>query len=97
MGGLHKTAANGLGLSIATADKFFKVTEKSFSRLEDSDRIYTKWRDLVIQYSVSGRQCHDAHLVASMLVHHVTHILTFNGKDFGRYAEITVIDPLTIG
>jgi hypothetical protein len=31
-----------------------------------------------------------------MLVHDVTHILTFNGRDFARYTEIEVIDPLTM-
>jgi predicted nucleic acid-binding protein len=54
------------------------------------------WRRLVRDHQVSGRQVHDAHLVATMLVHGITHILTFNGQDFARYAEIDVIDPLAM-
>jgi predicted nucleic acid-binding protein len=34
-----------------------------------------------------------AYLVASMLVHGVTHILTFNVEDFQRYPDITVVHP----
>jgi predicted nucleic acid-binding protein len=89
-------AANGLGLELAIAKEFLEASEESFSRLPESDFVYYRWRDLIIHYSVSGRQVHDAHLVASMLVNAVTHILTFNYKDFTRYPEITVIDPFTI-
>lgn len=34
-----------------------------------------------------------AKLVASMLVHGLTHILTFNFGDFARYSEITAVHP----
>ena len=46
-------------------------------------------------YGVSGVQVHDARLVATMLVHDVTHILTFNTQDFIRYRPegIIAIDP----
>lgn len=33
-----------------------------------------EWRRLVVNYGVSGVQVHDARLVATMLVHDVTHI-----------------------
>ena len=36
---------------------------------------------------------HDARLVAAMLVHKLTHILTFNSDDFRRYSEIIVVNP----
>ena len=32
-------------------------------------------------------------LVAAMLVHQLTHILTLNGRDFTRFAGITVLAP----
>jgi hypothetical protein len=32
-------------------------------------------------------------LVAAMLVHGITHILTFNTKDFARYSEIIAVNP----
>jgi len=41
----------------------------------------------------SNDRAHDARLVAAMNVRGVSHILTFNGADFSRYTNITVIDP----
>jgi len=38
--------------------------------------VYTKWRRLVVSFGVSGIQVHDARIVATMIVHGVTHILT---------------------
>jgi predicted nucleic acid-binding protein len=47
----------------------------------------------VIQHQVVGRAVHDAQLVASMVVHGITHILTLNVPDFARYAEVTPVHP----
>jgi predicted nucleic acid-binding protein len=85
-----------MGLTVDATHRLLEITENGFLRLEDTDLVYRRWRELVIGYSISGRQVHDAHLVASMLVHDVTHILTFNGRDFVQYAEIEVTDPLTM-
>ena len=54
---------------------------------------------LVIDYRVSGVQVHDARLVAAMLAHGVTHILTFNTADFARYAPegIVAVAPASEG
>jgi len=45
-----------------------------------------------------GVQVHDAHLVATMLAHNITHILTFNTFDFARYAPegIVAVDPASV-
>ncbi|MGK7923007.1 MAG: hypothetical protein AB4080_23710 [Trichodesmium sp.] len=43
-----------------------------------------------------GKKAHDARLVASMIVHKINYILTFNTNDFKIYSEITVVDPLKI-
>ena len=51
------------------------------------------WRDLVVQYRVHGKPAHDARIVAAMRLHGVARILTFNGRDFARYAGIIVIHP----
>lgn len=52
------------------------------------------WENLVSGHLVSGKQAHDAHLVAVMNIHGVRRILTFNGADFGHYDSIEVIAPL---
>ena len=86
----------GLGLNPAAAAFTLDRIEQEFVRLRGTDGIYPAWRRLVREHGVSGRQVHDARLVASMLVNGITHILTFNGRDFLRYAQIFVIDPLTV-
>jgi hypothetical protein len=42
---------------------------------------------------VGSKVAHDAKLVAAMVRHQVTHLLTFNVDDFARFAEITAITP----
>lgn len=48
---------------------------------------------LVKAHQVSGRQVHDARLVAAMLAHKIGNLLTFNSADFKRYHEINLLDP----
>lgn len=47
-------------------------------------------------YSVSGKNAHDARLVAAMRVHGIDSILTFNAQDFVRYTEIRVLDAAKV-
>lgn len=51
---------------------------------------------LLVSRGVSGVQVHDARLVAAMRVHGVKRILTFNDKDFVRYADIEAVHPRAI-
>jgi predicted nucleic acid-binding protein len=84
---------NGLGLSPGYVARILARIERSVARLPDSDAVYAEWRRLVTVHEVSGKKAHDARLVAAMNVHGVSHILTFNGADFSRYAGVTVVDP----
>lgn len=84
---------NGYGLSPAEADERARRVERAFTLLPDNELIHAEWRHIVLAYSVSGAQVHDARLVAAMYVHGVTHLLTFNDRDFARYAGITVAHP----
>jgi hypothetical protein len=61
--------------------------------LPENEGVYREWRRIVVEFAVSGVQVHDARLVAAMLVHGVSHILTLNVADFGRYDGITVVPP----
>ena len=54
------------------------------------------WKHLVVLHEVRGVQVHDTRLVAYMLAHQLTHILTWNGSDFQRFANITVIEPQSL-
>lgn len=90
------TSRSGFGLSIEETDRRAKVVESYFTFLPDSEATHAQWRRLVVDYKVSGVQVHDARLVAAMLVHGLSHILTFNTNDFARYAEITAVHPTAV-
>ena len=86
---------NGFGRTPVETDDLLQDLEEAFPLLPDSPNVYPEWRQLVVKYNVSGVQVHDARLVATMLVHDVKHILTFNAQDFIRYRpeEIIAVDP----
>ncbi len=90
------TARSGFGLSIEETNRRAQVIERYFTFLPDSEAIHTEWRRLVVDYRVSGVKVHDTRIVASMYVHGVTQIITFNTDDFTRYSEITAIHPTVI-
>ena len=92
------TNRNGFGFTPSETDGLLQDLEEFFPLLPDSPVVYPVWRQLIVKYRVSGVQVHDARLVATMLVHDVRHILTFNTQDFTRYApeEIVAVDPATV-
>lgn len=84
---------NGLAISVAEATRDIDDICRDYLFLEDAPEIFASRRQLVAAYNVLGKKAHDARLVAAMLRHGVTHLLTFNEQDFARFAEITVISP----
>lgn len=87
------TDANGLGWSVKTVRQEIERLQAQFPLLEDSAEVFAYWLQLVSAYRVIGRRVHDARLVAAMLTHGVTHLLTFNREDFRQFAMITVVTP----
>ena len=90
------TARGGFGLSVEETDTRAKVVETHLTFLPDSEAVHHQWRRLVVFYGVSGVQVHDTRIVAAMQIHKITHLLTFNGNDFKRFSEITVVHPSEI-
>lgn len=86
-------SANGLGMTTAQAQAELARIKNFFRFLPDTPAIHHEWEKLVAQHDVSGRNTHDARIVAAMTVHGITHLLTFNGDDFKRYPGISVISP----
>lgn len=84
---------NGLGRTAQEARAEIDRLKSFFPLLLDKPAIYSAWEKLVVTHDVVGVNVHDARLVAAMLVHQLTHILTFNTSDFKRYSEITAIHP----
>lgn len=84
---------NGLGLSIAQTDLYLKQLERFFTFLPDTEEVYRNWRELIVNHSVSGVKVHDAKIAAAMQAHNIQNLLTFNTKDFKRYAFIKAVEP----
>jgi hypothetical protein len=45
---------------------------------------------------VSGTKVHDARLVAAMMVHAITHLLTLNAGGFARYPGVSAVHPYDV-
>jgi predicted nucleic acid-binding protein len=88
-------ANNGLGFSTAEAAREIAKLERSLTLLPDLPAIYSEWLRLVTVHDVKGVRVHDARLVASMNVHGVRNILTFNSADFARY-PVTILAPSNV-
>jgi predicted nucleic acid-binding protein len=89
-------SANGLGKSVADATTELTNLKTLFTLLDDMPALYPTWEQLVTVNAVLGKNAHDARLVAAMLVHGVTHLLTFNDADFRRFTAITVRTPAAV-
>ena len=89
-------AENGLGKTIAETEAEFAKIKSLLSFLPDSAAIYGEWEKLVSKYTVVGKTAHDARLVAAMMVHGITHLVTFNDRNFHRYSGITIMTPADV-
>jgi predicted nucleic acid-binding protein len=94
--GTRPVAQNGLGLSPAVAQAELSRLKGLFTLLEETAAVLPQWEQLVTLYQVIGKNGHDAHLVAAMMVHGIGRILTFNVVDFQRYQGIIVLDPMHV-
>jgi predicted nucleic acid-binding protein len=86
----------GLGMKPDAVDGEMQRLRSLFHLLEGAQGIADSWQQLVKLHQVSGKQVHDAHLVAAMQVYGLQNILTFNGEDFKRYPGIMVINPVDV-
>ena len=67
---------------------------RRFAVLEDGPRVWDELMALTRGFAFGGKQVHDANIVATMLAHGETRLLTFNGADFHRFASlIEVVVP----
>ena len=84
-------AVNGLGFSIGDTERLLTDFKELFPTLRDERGILERWQELVIRYGVQGKVAHDARIVAAMIRHGLTHLLTFNVANFARFTEIVAI------
>jgi predicted nucleic acid-binding protein len=86
----------GLGMSPHAAAKEISALRQIFNLLPAKPEVLDAWQRIVTVHGVSGKQAHDAHLVAVMQEYAVASILTFNTADFVRFSGIVVLDPLQV-
>lgn len=92
-------ANNGLELPpSAVAQLFADAIEPLCVVLVERDTLHIEFKRLLTQYSVIGKQVHDARLAAMMLTWHVDRILTLNERNFHRFAPegITAVSPVAV-
>ena len=90
------TDANGLGLSVSQARQEVQRIRCLFILRDETPEIFREWERLVLSHNIIGKSVHDTRLVAQMNVHNIEKILTFNVKDFHRYANINAVEPTSV-
>jgi predicted nucleic acid-binding protein len=63
---------------------------------EDNYQITERLLALMEQIALGGKQVHDAHIVATMLVYNIPTLLTHNTDDFERFSSLITVLPLEI-
>jgi predicted nucleic acid-binding protein len=95
----RQKAERGLGMTPKSAAANVARFQAIAELLPDKSAIFAEWQRLAEQYAVAGMPSYDARLVAAMKMNRLTHILTFNAKDFRRYEtgeNISAIEPASI-
>jgi predicted nucleic acid-binding protein len=85
----------GSSLPVAEAAKDVRRFAQLFRILEDGGEVTAKLLELIEWFPTGGAQIHDANIVATMLVHGVGRLLTFNHGDFARFVPLIALEPLT--
>jgi predicted nucleic acid-binding protein len=90
------TLVNGLAMDVAEA----RSTLDDFGRLSrclpEPPDMARRWREVVEQHLVLGKEAHDARIVALMLAHGIDQLLTLNTMDFARYPHLKCLTPSAV-
>ena len=81
-------------LRMATAIADVQTFRAAFEIAEDRPTMLDRLFHLLIAHSGSGRQVHDANVVATMLEHGIRRLLTFNTADFRLFAPLIDLEPI---
>ena len=78
-----QTTSTPVAMSQLIAD--VRAFEQRFRILEESPSSTAKLLDLLTAFPTSGRQVHDANIIATMLANGITELATENEQDFKRF------------
>lgn len=68
--------------------------EKRFRIAEDCSQVTERLLALGEQFPIGGKRIHDANIVATMLTHQISCLLTHNTKDFNAFSDLITVLPL---
>lgn len=86
--------ANGLGLEVEQACHNVEEILAAATLLDEGRAATTRLLQLLPEVIASGKQVHDANLVACALVHGAAAIVTDNTRHFSRFASLIRIEDL---
>lgn len=81
-------------LSRESVIKAVRHFEEDFTVFNDTPGVTEQLLELAETVSVSGKQIHDANIIATMLVNDVHSLLTHNISDFKRFSGYIELVPL---
>jgi predicted nucleic acid-binding protein len=84
----------GKPLSLTEAMDDAATFADRFGMLEDGPAVWNHLTELGRHYVFTGRQVHDANIVATMIAHGEHRLLTFNTGDFRRFAPLVELVTL---
>ena len=90
----REVEANGLGLPHALAVENVRDLRTSLGLLAEGAGSTERLLGLVGSATATGRQVHDANIVAVALTHGASTIVTDDARHFARFAEHLTIEPL---
>lgn len=83
--------SNGWGMPRDEALSLFNNLIHDFTLLEEDSSVIDNWKFLLKSYTVMGKTCHDARLVALMLTHQISKLYTLNKDDFRRFEPLITL------
>ncbi len=86
--------ASGPALAMAAAIADVHGLQAAFNIAEDGPAVFGRLLQLLATHPGGGKQVHDANLVATMLEHRITRLLTFNAADFRRFDRLIEVVAL---
>ena len=82
------------GLPMATAIADIRRFQSTFEVAPDDSSVVETLLELLAASPASGKQVHDANLVATIIVNDIKRLLTCNVSDFKRFVPTIELEPL---
>ncbi|MHB8340959.1 MAG: type II toxin-antitoxin system VapC family toxin [Mycobacteriales bacterium] len=78
-------AQNGLGMARSVAVANVRALRTRLHLLVEGEKVSDRLLEVLEAVECTGKQVHDANVVATMLVHGIDTVVTINVSDFARF------------